>query len=539
MDNSALSAAIRERLVAELTKSVITKPDNVSIGVITDDCEKENNIVREGILLELAKPNNPSRRDVKDASIQTDKEESAARTHVENNTPFERRIMEIELECEQRLRREMNAKLRLSAKQQAMQAMQRLERKHKDECRLLKKQIVEEQSRWKHREKDLLQVISQQQLSGQKELKQAEQKLERERLEKATLESEMGLLNDRMKELQEMRFSDNENRERALTASMNNLEQQKRQCQKFQLMFARESEKLLETTKHYEQTQKELQKMERKLAKTESAIDAKNSETIALRALLKQCQSALESLSYKNESGHDYIPAATRTPTTQPAYISKSMTPTIQPTVPSLTVQPIQNSIDKESYHQPAETRSSLQDPPCFSLTDPPEDVLPLTQPLVQNGEALDGISVRTIVPTEIELLDSKGNDDGGSIEKSQLPMQLKTVDTSQPAGTEYEPCRSKPEAEAYEHNEIVLDDEGKLSPEQHPSSNVETKTSKTTPRDESASAVCIDESSELKNDISIDSESTDTDEYSMGSFCTVEDHKLDKHGRVSFLHIK
>ncbi|KAK1747487.1 hypothetical protein QTG54_001450 [Skeletonema marinoi] len=184
MDNSALAVAIREQLIAELSKSAKV---TTSIGVVTDDCNKENNIVREGILLELTKPNNPSLRNVKDASIQTDTEESAANNHAGNDTKIEQKMMEIEHECEQRLRREFNGKLRLSAKQQAMQAHTRLERKHKDECRSLQKQLAEERSRSKHREKELLQAISQQQMSWQKELKEVEQKLEKSMLEKSTL----------------------------------------------------------------------------------------------------------------------------------------------------------------------------------------------------------------------------------------------------------------------------------------------------------------------------------------------------------------
>jgi len=519
-------------------------PGNVSIGVVTDECEKENNIVREGITLELAKANNPT-RDVKDASIQTDIEECASSTNL-----FERRFMEIELECEQRLRREMNAKLRLSAKQQAMQAMARLERKHKEECRLLHKQIVEEDSRSKHREKELLQVISQQHLARQKELKQVEQKLERERLEKATLESEMGLLIDRMKQLQMIRLSENEKSECALTASVNSLEQQKRQFQinlaeairerdQFQLMLARESEKLLANRKDSERTRTKLVDMERKLVKTESALDAKNSEAAALRALLKQCQSTVKSLSYNSESGHDYISqtfeqtAATMAPTIQTTHISKSIAQERHALVTSLTAQPLPSSIAKESLLEPAKTRPSPEDPPCFSLKDPPE----VTQPLVQSGEELDGKSVRTIFPKVLR--------DGSSIEESplQIEMQLDAADKSQthPAVTELdknEQCRttSGHTPEADKQNEVF----SKMSPEQYPSSNVQDKSSKTTPRDERTSAVCVDESSELKNGISTDSDDTsDTDEYSMGSFCTVEDHKLDKFGRLSFFHIK
>lgn len=559
MDNSALAAAIRERIVAELSKSATTNTAS-----ITDDCEKENNIVREGIIVELAKSNKPSRHcDVKDASIQTDKEEYAANNnHTESNTLIEQRHIEIERECEQRLRREMNAKLRVSAKQQAMQAMSRLERKHKDECRLLQKQLVEERSRSKHRERELLQVISQQQLSGQKELKEITQKLERERLETATLESDLGLLNDKMKELQIQRFSDNEKSERALTQSMNNLEQQKRQFligvaeavrerDKFQLMLAKERDTILQKTKQFEDAKGELIDMERKLGKTKSALDAKISESTALRGLLKQCQSALVSLSYNDESSpshaektHVDIPqtfeqkATTLTPTIQPSCV-----PVLKEQQDRSAAQPLNNNIiDKESCHETIEKPGpSRQDPPCTSLRDPPE-------------EGLDKNSVKKIisvpVPNEIGLLDSYSNPDGSSAGGSPSPVheeQLKAADTSQNHPTETQsdtdPCRSieghKPVAE--EHNDLVLDDKGNMSPEQCPSSKSEIK--KTTPGDESASsAICDDEPSELNNDIISDSESTGTDEYSMGTFCdlsTVEDHKLDKLGRIGYLHIK
>eukprot|EP00984_Skeletonema_dohrnii_P024105 scaffold13205_cov113-Skeletonema_dohrnii-CCMP3373.AAC.9 len=578
MDNSALAVAIREQLVAELSKSAKVKPYTASIGVVTDDCNKENNIVREGILLELTKHNNPSRRGVKDASIQTDEEESAANNHAGNDTKIEQRLMEIEHECEQRLRREMNGKLRLSAKQQAMQAHTRLERKHKDECRSLQKQLVEERSRSKHREKELLQAISQQQMSWQKELKKIEQKLEKSMLEKSTLESEMGLLNDRMKEFQITRFNDNEKSERALTMSLKDLEQQKRQFQigvaeavrerdRFQLMLANESELLVQKTKQFEQTQEELLKKlvnaERKLDKTESALNAKNSEFTALRALLKQCQSALESLSYKDESGPNRNVFIPQISTQQAARVT--LTPTIpilpnqstvqeqQAIVQTVNAQASQNNIiDEKQPNRIDETRVATRNnqfvekkhlgdpPPCTLLGDPPEEVLSLTQPLVQSVKELDSISVEAIVPKEIEL-DSYRYHDDSITEESALPVhkeQVKFEDTSQsqPDGTEStdnEPCTPKGD----ERNEVLLENDGKkLSTETYPSFNNEAETNKTTSRDETSIAVRDDESSAVNNDSSSGSESSD-DEYSM-SFCTL-DQKLDKQGRVSFIHIK
>ncbi len=556
MDNSALVAATRER-----SKSATSKPETASIGVATDECAKDNTLVREGILLELTKPNKQSSRDVKDASIQTEEVESAATNHDESSTKIEHRLIQIEQECEQRLRREMNAKLRLSAKEQAIQAMSKLQRKHRDECRSLQKQLAEERSRSKHREKELLQSISKQQMVGQKELRVLEQKLERERLEKSTLESEMGRLNDRMKELQITRFSDNEKSERALTMSLNDLEQQKRQFQvgiaeavrerdKFQLMLARESEILAHKTKEFKQTQEELVK---KLVKAESALNAKNSEATALRALLKQCQSALESLSYKDERSYkdegrlcpnDYVPQTPKVATApltsaiQLAFVTNQSLPQEeQLAVPTVAAQTFQNVIEDEQRKQPQEMivtscndqlfeKKHLGDPPpCTSRRDPPEETLPVTQPLVKCDEE-ERFPVEASVPKDIEV-DLHGDHCESSTEKSLLPMheKPKLEDTSQsrPDKTELvDNDNDNEKKEADEGNEL----DNKLSSEQ------------CVQREENSSPVCDDDSSETNSDSISASESSGTDEYSMGSFATL-DQKLDKQGRVSFIHIK
>lgn len=547
MENSALVAAILERLISELSKSATSKSGTAKD---TGDCAKDNTLVRESILLEL---NKTSGRDVKNASIQTEEVDSAVTNNGEVSTKIEQRLIQIEQECEQRLRREMNAKLRLSAKEQAIQAMSKLQRKHKDECRFLQKQLAEERSRSKHQEKELLQTISKQQISGQKELKLVEQKLERERLEKSTLESEIGRLNERMKELQITHFNDNEKSERAITTSVNNLEQQKRQFQigvaeavrerdKFQLMLARESEILAHKTKQFEQTQEELL---RRLVKTESALNAKNSEATALRALLKQCQSALESLSYKDECGprpkNEYAPqtftpkAATAQvePNIQPAFVTKQPNPQEQQiVVPALAAQTLRNIvIEEDQRNLPQATivisrndhlfgKKHLGDPPpCTSLGDPPEETLPLTQPLEKCGEE-ERISVEVIVPKDTEL-DLHSDHCGSSTEECSLRMpeklKLENSSRSQPVKTEL----------AENDNDKKEADEGNdLSPEQ------------CIQRGDGSSPVCDDDSSEENSDSISGSESSDTDEYSMGSFYTV-DQKLDKQGRVSFIHIK
>jgi len=304
---------------------------------------------------------------------------------------------------------------------------------------------------------------------------------------------------------------------------------------------------------------------ERKLDKTESALNAKNSEVTALRALLKQCQSALESLSYKDGSSpsrNDFIQLSM---TKQSASSQKAASATLTPTIPILPNQSIaqeqqtivqtdaaqasqNNIIEEKQPNRIDETRVAARNnqfvekkhlgdpPPCTLLGDPPEEVLPLPQPLVQSVKELDRISVEANVPKEIEL-DSYRYHDGSITEESSLPMhkeQVKFEDTSQSQpdwseSTDNEPCTPKGD----ERNEVVLENDGKkLSTETYPSFNNDAETNKT----KTYIAVRDDESSAVNNDSSSGSESSD-DEYSM-SFCTL-DQKLDKQGRVSFIHIK
>ena len=513
------------------------KPETASIGVETDECLKDNVLVREGILLELNK------RNVNDASTQTEKT-SAAINHSENGINIQQRLMEIERECEERLRRQFHDKLRLQAKQQAMKSKSKLERKHKDECRSLQKKLAKVCSRSKYREQELLQTISKQRLSGQKELREVEQQLERQRLEKSTLESEMVLLNDRMKEFQISRFNENESIEEHKRACQIEVAEAVRERDRFQLMLASKSELLVHKTKELEQTQEELQK---KLAKTESALNAKNSEATALRALLKQCQSALESLSYKDERCFEQ------------KTVSAQLAPTIQPTSGQeqqrpLAAEELRNKHVKEEQRKPEETRVPLRNenfakkhlgdpPPRTSLGDPPEEMLALAQPLVQRSKE-DRFSVKTHVPNEIEL-DAFSNRSGKSTEESLslLPMheeqeqgqeqgQVKLGDTghSEPVPNGPESVdNDKIQPEADKGNISALETNVKLSPEGHSNEEAEA-----TQEDENSGADRANESNEVNTD-----SSSDTDEYSMGSFCSSSVQKLDKQGRVSYIHIK
>ena len=551
MDNSAIVAAIRERLVSELSNSTASKPKSMfrSVGVSTDNCEMDNNIVRERIRLELAEPklDKSTLRNSKDVSVQTEVNE-------ENNSNFEHRFIEIERECEKRLRREFNAKLKLSAKKQAMQAMARLDRKCKSECNSFKKQLADERRRSKQQEKELLQKINCQQLSSQKDLKYIQQKFERERLEKRLVESELGKLNDRMKEFQLTRLADNEEKEHAITKSITDHEQQKRQHQIQMAEIVRERDNFEHLLTHESQKTVDLSKKlintERKLGKTESALDAKTSQVTALRALLRKCQATLESMTYKVETNP-----------CQYEYNPKSL-----PSIPNnaekqavvASAQVLHSGIiDKELSSRPSDSQSeSLNDhiifekkrlgdpPPCSTLGDPPEEIA--TQPDQRRAAE----SPATIGTQSDFCIDQHVSSPVEAVLPHDDEEQSNTEDINHVKPRETYACNEtyKPGSNGQKEPEQEIEDEklfqdNKLqssndSPPDHLScSTVEAESKSQTSRDESSSPIRRDESREIHRSSDVESDTSD-DEYSMGSFCTV-DQKLDKQGRVTFIHIK
>ena len=106
-------------------------------------------------------------------------------------------------------------------KKQAVQATQRLERKHKEALQSLRHQIEVERTQAKHRQDELIESMSQQQLLAQSERGEIEQRLETSLLEKQTLQSEMDLLNERVKEIQQRRFNEWTNEHETLTRAHN------------------------------------------------------------------------------------------------------------------------------------------------------------------------------------------------------------------------------------------------------------------------------------------------------------------------------
>jgi hypothetical protein len=290
----------------------------------------------------------------------------------------------------------------------------------------------------------------------------------------------MGLVYDKMKQFQIQCGLDAEK----LTQSKVEKEQWKRQ---FHIELSRvemERDKYKLISKDLEKTKEETQK---KLEKAVSNFEAKVDEVTALRALLKQCQSSLEMVSFNDEkcTADKYNIEALATAHTQALPVS---------------------IIDKGTLHQHAGIKPSLEDPPSHTLKDPPEEVLPFVQSLVT--EALAPKEVKQQLP---DFHSSHDISSRAESERVPLPMneeQLKGADTSHPivaeSVNESHRLIQAPNEPEVEEPVSLLHDEGKLL-------------------------------SANSDDNSIDSESSYTDEYSMGSFCSVEDRKLESTAGFSF----
>jgi hypothetical protein len=464
-----LEKAVRERLIAELQKSdhsqghqTLEPTPNRSIGVITDECNKDNGLVREGIVRELTKSSNKVMScNVKDASSQTSTDD---RGETNNNKSIEQRLLEIERECEQRARRELNEQLRISAKKHAIEARTETRRKHKEECRLLQNQIRE-----------------------------LEQSLETERLERATVNSELELFQQRMRECRDKQFSDDQKIESELRNAV-------RERDKYKLMTAN-----LQDT--HDDMEKKLRELKTAKEKAVSALEQKTSEAIALRSLLKQCQSALESVSFR--------------PTTIDEDPRHSCRREDHGYVAVIKPSPIVTSTDNGINSVEKELKSTLKDPPCISTKDPPtEELLPSIRSLDYTSSSID-----TLVPHEIGV-DFYSNHN--SSENAPLPMQKLQLNAAN---------SSHKVSGAPELSEIQ-NDEKKLSAETSPTTtNTTSKDEIPTIAEEERIEVQKDSSSSSSNN-SMESESTNgTDDYSM-SFHSLKSHKKDEKGRVQYLHI-
>jgi hypothetical protein len=476
-----LEKAVRERLIAELQKADHSQtleptPRTTSIGVITDECNKDNGLVREGIVRELTKSSNKVIScNVKDASSQTYTDRGKTNNNKQVDGNLEQRLIDIERECEQRMRKELNEQLRISAKKHAIEAVSRTRRKHKEECRLLQNQI-----------------------------RGLEQSLESERLERATVNSELELLSQRMRQCRDKQFCENQKIESELRNAT-------RERDKYKLMTAN----LQDTHNDMEKKLKELKTAKEKAV---SALEQKTSEATALRSLLKQCQSALESVSFRPTTiDEDPIHSCRRE---DHGYVAA--------TKPKPIVTPVDNGINSIEK----ELTSTLKDPPCTSTKDPPtEELLPSVRSLDYTSSSID-----SFVPHEIGVdLYSNHN----SSENAPLPMQelqLNVANSSHKVGgadaERDEPAKPEPSE--------IQNDEEKLSVEtSHTTTKTPTKGEiPTTAEEEPIELQKSSSSSSSRINNSMESESTNgTDDYSM-SFHSLKSHKRDEKGRVQYLHI-
>ena len=247
-------------------------------------------------------------------------------------------IMEIERECQQRLRQEMNEKLRLSAKKQAIEASRRLEHKHKESILSLRRQIDDEKSQAERREAELTQKLNEQQVLAVNERRQLETRLEKSEIDNQEIQREMEL--GRIAKERELR-----------------------QLKKQQTILTKENQA--------------------HMAELESA----QNNTSSLRALLRRSQSAIESISFR-DIGKVRINMESPTRTLQlgppPGSVHRSImvekgSITMADTRPQHVTKPQNDDItnlQRKGDEEPNTVQSvEPEDPPCSSgRGDPPEN---------------------------------------------------------------------------------------------------------------------------------------------------------------------
>ncbi|KAL7522782.1 hypothetical protein ACHAWX_007482 [Stephanocyclus meneghinianus] len=272
----------------------------------------------------------------------------------ENVSSMEQRIIEIERD----LRHEMNEKLRLSAKKQAIHATRRLEDELKEEAKRMQYLIDAERVKCQQVEREWTEKAAHQKLAMEKELREMARKLEIAVLAKDTLESDIGLMNEMKKKQMEDRARELDaidEQKRRLQSEINETALQKDAVKATELMCASlqcekdswlaERDELLDEIKllhkqltsahkakdiiqqslsqlksdHVKQSQtqrikenhlkSQLQNLEEKyqkatcdLEKTRLELETARNEVSSLHCLLRQTQSALESVTFRGEA---------------------------------------------------------------------------------------------------------------------------------------------------------------------------------------------------------------------------------------------
>ena len=357
----------------------------------------------------------------RDSQATNEKEHS-----LNSSKSIEQRLIGIRRECEQQMKQEMHEKLRLSAKKQAVEAMKRLEQKHKDQIESLHRQIETERTAAQRREDEMLESLSRMKIATQQETKEAARRIEVLALEKQKLEGEMKMLQQRRlkewteehetivtstKELNEQRrqlrkeindfrakeikfaslehernsilselaslqgekhimFKNEENLRQHLSRKHLEVAQLKQDLQKFELERSTIQSELSEIMGRYEGARSDLEK-------TSSALDAARDEATGLRDLLRQSQSALESISFGEEDNPHRQDQTRRSEMTKLSYLGRdSWTSIPLPSSDVKTSPPKITHVEKtpaldERTHKAVNSRQ--EDPPCHC--DPPDNM--------------------------------------------------------------------------------------------------------------------------------------------------------------------
>jgi hypothetical protein len=341
-------------------------------------------------------------------------------------------ILAIEREYQQRMTQEMNEKLRLSAKTQAIQATRRLEQKHTEALQLLQHQIEVERCQSQVRQEELTEKLAQQQL------------------EKSSLQNEMDLLNERVKDIQKQRFrewtDEHEMLERKVRNTIIQLDGEKRNLQtqlhfvemQKEAMRAKETQlealteeksvllaeiadlrdqqsASLATQKRTQlEFQKQLTAIQERYTAAKADLHATKEEVAGLLALLRQSQKAIESLTYREIGAlnvfsqpidsRDTIrpvsqlgaraqprPGATVVPLAHTSlgkpceigHVSSLPSPSILSDSKQTPKNHVQGNMALDQHKNQSSPRRILSgvtmcihsavDPPCFSSEDPPE----------------------------------------------------------------------------------------------------------------------------------------------------------------------
>lgn len=311
-------------------------------------------------------------------SIQTDSEPAPTSDNT-SDICSESAIAAIECKCEQRMRQEMNEKLKASAKTQAIQAMRRVQHKHKDALWKLHQQFEEERSQCKNRQDELT------------------KKVEVVLSVKLSLQSKIELLNEREKEMQQQRLKEQDLLQKKARADLREFEMQNealREKKTMLLALTQERPVLLAEIENLRNQQTTLLTTQnRTLAMTQEKYQAvktelqvSKDEVAGLLSLLKLSQKAIESVSFREMysrsemrpvSQQGLIPRPTSgaenvsfaRPTSAPYKLGNANN--VNPfTTQSDLKEQLMPCVHESLTHKSDKNKSI--DPPCCSSEDPP-----------------------------------------------------------------------------------------------------------------------------------------------------------------------